>query len=137
VWTYVTEIRDVVLRAVRDLAPPETSFVFTNVVVEGDGSDPISRMRRLADDRDARYVPIVLHCSAEERRRRVVAPERRERRKWVEPEEVTAFVERSTLVRPGGVEVLDVDTTDQTPEQSSAAVAALVWPDPSPDRRDG
>lgn len=121
VWDLVGEIREVVYRAIEELAPPERSFVFTNVLVESDPRNKavVDRLKRLAQVRASRYVAVMLVCDEAELRRRVVGSDRSVRRKWVDPDAVIQFAHRETLVRPSG-EVMDIDVTTL-----SAAEAAI------------
>lgn len=77
---YRTKARNLMLDAIADLAKPEDSFVFTNVLCEGDNSwfDPV---QELAEKRGALFVPIILTCDRSENEHRIVQPERREKLK--------------------------------------------------------
>jgi hypothetical protein len=123
VWDRVAEVRDVVDAAIRDLAPPEASYVFTNVIVTEVSARSVDRYRALARHRGGPYVPVVLHCDAEERARRVPRADRAARHKWTDAAGVAAFVARHTLVRPDGPHLLDLDVTSRSPEEA----AEVVW----------
>jgi hypothetical protein len=78
VWDKVKQIRRTVYQAIRELSPPEMSFVFT---VEWRTSVPadlkaFSDLAELAVERKSRFVPIRLICGVEELCRRVVDPSR-------------------------------------------------------------
>lgn len=128
-WELVEEIRERVDRAICQLAPPDRSFVFTNVVVESDprAVQTIDRVRAVARARDARYAPVLLSCDKAAHLRRVQSPERNDKRKWTNQDAVAAFVERETLLRPPGL--LELDVTDLEPER--AAELILAWTDGS------
>lgn len=126
-WELVGEIRDRVHRAICELAPPDRSFVFTNVVVESDprGQRTIERVRAVARSRDARYVPVLLTCERAEHRRRIAASGREERHKWTDPDAVDAFVERERLVRPETF-MLELDVTALDPEAAAGTILATA-----------
>lgn len=123
VWDLVGEIREVVYRAIEELAPTERSFVFTNVLVESDPRSKavVERLKRLAQVRAGRYVAVMLACDEAELRRRVVGPDRSVRRKWVVPDAVAEFARQETLVRPSG-EVLDIDVTELSPAEVAVEI---------------
>ena len=124
VWDLVDEVRDVVDRAIRDLAPPERSFVFTNAAMVGDasGTRAVARLRRLAEARQSTYVPVVLSCAPDELLRRVPAPDRRSHGKWTAPAEVAAHIDRHAVLRPDSPHLLDLDTTSMPATQSARAI---------------
>jgi hypothetical protein len=61
-WVHVAAVRDVVLSAIRQLAPPEWGFVFTNVLLEGDANTQpwFEDVRVLAEARGSLFVPVRL-----------------------------------------------------------------------------
>lgn len=127
VWDLVGEIREVVHRAIEQLAPAGCSFVFTNVLVE---SDPMSdavveRLKRLAQTRSDRYVPVMLACDEAELRRRAVGSDRSVRRKWIDPDAIVDFIRRETLLRPSG-EVVDLEITATSPSHAAVEIFRLL-----------
>lgn len=122
VWDYVGEIREVVYRAIEEMSPTNTSFVFTNVLVESDqrSRGVVERLQRLAAARSTDYVAIMLTCDERQLRERVADPDRLRRRKWVDPGAVVEFARMETLVRPDGV--IDIDVTTQSPDQSAVQI---------------
>lgn len=121
-WDHVRDIRAIVYRAIEELAPPTRAFVFTNVVPEADaaGAVTIEQLQRLASARDARYVPVMLHCAPDELRRRVAAPGRSDRHKWIDPDGVHEYTQRRVLLRPDGV--FDLDVTELSPDDSASRI---------------
>ena len=77
-------------------------------------------------DRSSVYVPVVVDCDPVERRRRVVAPDRRLHRKWIDPDQVEAFVSGHELVRPDDPHRLDLDVTRLPPEEAVATILGHV-----------
>jgi hypothetical protein len=126
VWTYVGALRVHVLEAITDMAPPGWSYVFTNYVVHDTPSESIPRLRDLAETRSSTYVPVILHCAGDERRRRVVGPDRAQHNKWLDPDGVMADVATRVLVRPDSPHLLDLDVTALDPTPAAEAILAHV-----------
>lgn len=126
VWGHVSGIRVHVLAAIEEMAPPGWSYVFTSYVVHDVPSESIGRLQALAVTRASTYVPVVLHCDDEERRRRVVGPDRAAHRKWLDPDGVAEDVAARTLVRPDSPHLLDLDVTHLAPADAAEQVLAHV-----------
>jgi hypothetical protein len=124
VWNHVDEVRETLYRAIGELPPPEWSFVFTNVITEHDrnGRAVIDRLARLAAERSSHYVPVRLHCESDELVRRVGNPDRRERRKTIDPVGVRALAESTRLIGVEPHQALDIDTTTLAPSDAAARI---------------
>jgi hypothetical protein len=88
VWARLKQIRRTVYDAIRELSPPEMSFVFT---VEWRANNPedyksFADLAELAALRHSRFVPIRLICGVEELCRRVTDPARAAMLKELSPE---------------------------------------------------
>ena len=118
VWDRVDEVREVLYRAIEELSPPDWSFVFTNVLTEGEPMDAaiVERIAALAARRGNRYVPIYIRCATDELLRRVPAVERRDRLKWIDVAAVRSFVGKHELLRIDDHEPLDIDVTTVAPD---------------------
>lgn len=77
---YRTQARRLMLEAMAELARPEDSFIFTNVLYAGE-NDWYDDIEQMARKRKALFVPVILICSAQENKRRIVSSERREKLK--------------------------------------------------------
>lgn len=123
-WVLVSAIREQVVTAIRELAPPSWSFVFTNVLRRTDpvGIPTSVHLEELAEQRGDAYVPVLLSCDPDEQRRRVAAPGRAERGKWTDPDAVAAFVATVDLLVPGGPHRLDLDITHLAPAEAAQVV---------------
>src|SRR5258706_3722695 len=88
VWDSVKEIRETVYQAIRELSPPEMSFVFTMELRQSNTRDHAAfwDLAELAVARQSRFVPIRLICGVEELCRRVTDPARATMLKEVSPE---------------------------------------------------
>lgn len=124
VWDLVNQVRDVVDRAILELAPPERSFVFTNAPMVGDanGIRAVARVQRLAEGRGSTYVPVVLSCDRDELLERVPAPDRQRHGKWTAPSEVAAHIDHHNVLRPDSRHLLDLNTTSRSAAQSALAI---------------
>lgn len=124
VWDLVDEIRQVVDRAILELAPPQRSFVFTNSVMVGhsSGMRSLARVRRLAATRGSTYVPVALHCDRDELLRRVPGEDRRRHGKWVVTDQVAAHVDEHRPYEPDDPHLLRLDTTVTPPPASAQAI---------------
>lgn len=126
VWDRVDDVRAVLRRTIREQSPPEWSFVFTNVVLDGDPVDArtIGFVRELAAARGSRYVPVRLHCGLEEHLRRVVDPGRADRGKWQNADAVAAYVTSAPLIELDDPLLLDLDVTDRSAAETAQLVLA-------------
>lgn len=108
-WDHVARIREVVYDAIESLARSETSFVFTNVLVESDlrSAIVVDRLLRLAEVRQTAYAPVLLECRPDEHRVRSSSPARLEKRKWIDAAEILRFAETESLYLPGGTTTVD------------------------------
>ena len=80
-WAQIEKIHRAVLAVIRDLCPPDASFVFTNTL---DAREPLDkvwfrRIERLARQREAGFFPVWLTSEAEVIRQRKDTPDRRAR----------------------------------------------------------
>ena len=112
------------MRTIEELSPPDWSFVFTNVLTQNDPADAdvVERLVGLAANRDSAYVPIRLTCQTDELVRRVPRPDRRTRRKWIDPGGVRDFVETTDLLVIDHPLVMDLDVTAIPPTMAATRI---------------
>ena len=124
VWDRVGEVRDALLRAIKDLSPPDWSFVFTNVLTEHNPRDTqaVDRLIELAAERHSHYVPVRLTCRTDELLRRVPQPDRKTRLKWIDPNGVRTFVDTTELIGIDHPALIDIDVTSLTPEATASRI---------------
>ena len=123
----VSEVREAVLKAIESLSPPELSFVFTNVLVEGSVGDAsaVDRLKAVAAARGSCFLPVRLICQTDELARRVVSPGRSARLKWVDADGVRSFVASHALLTPDGTR-FDLDVTSLSPADSARLILDQV-----------
>lgn len=128
VWDRVDDVRAALRETIRDLSPEQWSFVFTNVAVEGDEVDrrSVNHVRELASARRSHYVPVRLRCETDEHLRRVVAPDRAERMKWVDVDAVRNYSASADLIGIDHPALLDLDVTHRSATETAMAVLAHV-----------
>ena len=126
VWDRVGEVREVVYRTIADMSPPDWSYVFTNALIADDPREQIAlhRVAKLADDSGRRYAPVRLTCEIDVHIARVASPERDLRHKWTDVDAVDRFLRGNEVIDLSAYDSLDVDTTNQSPEQSALAILA-------------
>lgn len=125
VWDRVKEIRETVYQAIRELSPPEMSFVITMELRESNPLDHLAfdDLVELATARQSRFVPIRLICGVDELCRRVADPARVAMLKEISPE----LARKKSLEE----EVLNVPhpnlrTLDVTKRTASGSVDAIL-----------
>ena len=124
VWSFTMDVRNAVVGAIEALGPPTWSYVFTNVLIAGEAIDEslVTQLRDMASQRGSVFVPVRLHCDADELARRIVSPERRERMKWVDAEGLRAFLARVELIDVDDERLLDLDVTNLAPDAAADAI---------------
>jgi hypothetical protein len=128
VWDRVGEVREVVYRTITDMSPAEWSYVFTNVLVADDPREQIAlhRVAKLANDSGRAYLPVRLTCQIDVHLTRVASPERGLRHKWTDVDAVDRFLRSHDVIDLSAYDAPDIDTTDQSAEQSAKAILAYV-----------
>jgi hypothetical protein len=125
VWDRVKEVRATVYEAIRELSPPEMSFVFTMELRESNPADhgAFWELEQLAAERQSRFVPIRLICGVEELCRRVADPARAAMLKEISPELARKkSAEDSVLNVPHP----NLRTLDVTKRSASGSVDAIL-----------
>jgi len=128
VWARVAEVGEAVLTTVETLSPRGWSFVFTNYLDDGNPEDHrlYRRVRRAAEARGSRFVPVRLLCETEELCCRVRSPERSARLKLVDPGAVLRLAMTKRLLVPEDGDMLTLDITSSAPEETAKAILDQV-----------
>ena len=127
-WAHIGKIHLAVLAVVRDLCPPDASFVFTNTL---DAREPLDRVwfrriERLARRRGAGFFPVWLTCEAAVIRRRKDTPERRARLKDIDLTNIRRWSEEVEVLRVPHPNALTVDTSHREPRQTARLILGHV-----------
>ena len=121
-WPLVARVEAAVLEAVL-LAPPELSFIFTNVLVQRPGElETFESRRRLAAARKARFVPVWLLCNEAELRRRMPLADRRARLKLRDEAGLTRMLELHGALLPPPPGALILHTDQRSPEETAQQI---------------
>ena len=141
---YAAPIRDAVLSALEEIAPPELSYVLTNVLDDDEESRALyERVKHVAARRAAVFLPVLLTCRREEQLRRVTSPDRVARLKIADPDKVDEYMRSTPPFVPDDPQLLRLDTTDLAPADAASEVlrrleevsrAGSGSPRPSPGR---
>jgi predicted kinase len=120
---YTVPIREAVLSALEDIAPPELSYVLTNVRDDDEESRALyERVKRVAARRAAVFLPVLLTCRREEQLRRVTVQDRVARLKIADPDKVDEYMRTTPPFVPDDPQLLRLDTTDLAPAEAATEV---------------
>lgn len=127
-WKQIEKIHRAVVAVIRDLCPPDASFVFTNAL---DANEPLDhawfrRIERLAKQRGAAFFPVWLTCDAGVIRRRKNTPDRRARLKDIDLTNIPRWTEEVEVLRVPHPNALTVDTTYREPPQTAQLILEHV-----------
>ena len=124
VWDKVKAVRAIVYEAIRELSPPELSFVFTIELFESNPGDQRAfiDLEELAASRGSLFVPVRLLCEVEELCRRVVDPARMQMIKSISAAGARRKSAQETVLDSTDPHVLTVDVTEKTPTQAAEAI---------------
>jgi hypothetical protein len=124
VWDKVKTIRAIVYDAIRELSPPDLSFVFTIELIEGKAGEEkaFQDLEELAAARKSLLVPIRLLCNVDELCRRVATPGRIAMLKAISPEAARAKAAVAEVLKPLHPNLRTIDVTRKSPLESVEAV---------------
>ena len=125
IWDRVREIRATVYQAIRELSPPEMSFVITTELRESNPLDHLAfqNLAELAAARQSRFVPIRLICGVDELCRRVADPGRVAMLKEISPELARKKSLEDEVLK---VQHPNLRTLDVTKRTASGSVDAIL-----------
>ena len=120
VWDKVKAIRAIVYESIRELSPPEISFVFTIELFESSAGDQRAfvDLEELAESRRSLFVPIRLLCDVEELCRRVVDPARAQMVKSISAENARRKAAKETVLDSTHPHILTIDVTKKAPSET-------------------
>lgn len=122
-WPLVARVQSAVLEAVEQVAPPNLSFIFTNVLVNQTGElEAVEARRRIARARGAQFVPVWLECNLPELRRRIPLDDRRARLKMRDPNGLDDMIERYGGLLPPPQDALILPTDLLSPAEAAREI---------------
>jgi hypothetical protein len=119
--TRANPIREAVLSAMEEIAPPEQSYILTNVLAEEDRW-LYERVKQVATRRKACFLPVLLRCREEEQLRRVGNPDRLDRYKMADGERLLHLMDNTLLLVPDERHLLKLDTTELAPADAAQQI---------------
>ena len=128
VWDNIEKIWQIVCDTLTHISPPDYNFVLTNALFEGHADDLVwfDRVVKMAQDRQALFVPVRLICAIEEHGKRIVAPERSAKFKVIDPSLPLRFAQNDEVLRPSHPNTLTLDITQFSPEEAADKILAHV-----------
>lgn len=129
--SYLRTLAEITHIVYRELAGNRgvSHLIMTNCLAAEFGPDParFAAVEKLALDRQEDFVPVLLTCSQEENKRRIVSPGRKSRRKLMDAGLLASFYQTYTMIhRAGHPNQLELDTTELSAEQTAAVLSAHV-----------
>ena len=125
VWEQVGVVTGAVFTTLETVTPRAWNVVLTAYLDGKSDGGWLPAVRRIADVRQAVFLPVRLTCSTEENVRRIVDPERRRRMKSVDPEEPIRLAAAGASFDPGG-DSITIDVTDTEPSMAARTVLDVV-----------
>ena len=124
IWSKVGAVRQVVYETIRELSPPEMSFVFTMQLFESDPLDhaAFATLVELAHTRQSLFLPVRLICEVDELCRRIVNPARAEMLKDISAESARRRSADHSLLHPAHPNLKTIDVTQKSPAESAAEI---------------
>ncbi|HLL72945.1 MAG TPA: hypothetical protein VK363_15995 [Pyrinomonadaceae bacterium] len=124
VWGKVSEIRRLVYEAIREISPPNLSFIFTLELRESEPNAhrAVHDLQELAAARESLLVPVRLLCDVDELCRRVADPARVAQLKEISPELARKKMAEHTVLNPQHENTRDLDVTAKSPAESADAI---------------
>ena len=126
IWPRVSQVRAAVLDTIRNVAPPELSYVFTNYIQGGSATEmaAFQEMVSLAESRRSLFVPVLLRCQTDELMQRAANDSRIERMKLIDPILIARMNDEIPLFETDHPNTLVLDTTVRPPAESAQTIVA-------------
>jgi deoxyadenosine/deoxycytidine kinase len=129
VWVETRKVREAVLSIVAHHAPREHNYIFTNALVEGAARDMVSyyNLQHMVGLRGARFIPVLLRCSAETHLQRITGDDRKARHKQTSAKSLQERLNNGMKAfRPDHPALLELNVTTASPEDSADAIIAHI-----------
>lgn len=124
IWDHVDKVREAVLETIATLSAPDASFIFTHAGRDDDADDHAiyNSIAKVAEHRNALFIPVRLLCSEEELTMRITQPDRRERLKSMDPERARRDARTKTVLNPDHENTVTIDVTETPPQECARLV---------------
>lgn len=124
VWDNTAKIWDVVFDTMAHISKAQKNFILTNALFDDTPRDAefYQKILKLAQERNAKYVPVKLCCDAEELLKRIVGEDRRQRFKETSIKNAQYNIENRAVIKIDHPNLLNLDITDLTPDQSAKKI---------------
>ena len=128
VWDKVKRIRAIVYDSIRELSPPDLSFVFTIELIEGKPGEQeaFDDLKELATARNSLFVPVRLICDVEELCRRVASPGRIAMIKAIIPEVARKRSADYEVLKAEHPNSRTIEVTRKSPSESADAILTEI-----------
>lgn len=107
---------------------PDEIFILTNALsaeLEEDRAR-LDKIRFFADEKDIKFVQVLLDCELEENKRRIVSEERKLKGKLIDASKLDSIYENYTIYHPASEFALKIDTTNLSAENVSNTIKAYI-----------
>jgi hypothetical protein len=103
--------------------PPSVSIVLTDALADDSHDKALfDEYRALARARSVRLVAVVLDCDLDENMQRLTDERRADHRKRISPAVLRDIRSKYRLLRPGDVELIELDVTRLTAEAAASGI---------------
>jgi broad-specificity NMP kinase len=124
----VNSVIDIVYKELAN-QPKEEIILFTNCLEEHSikGAIRFNKVVKLAEERDVRFVPILLECSKQENLTRATNPERSQKQKLTNQDILNELIKKHTIIHPQDNEnAIKFDSTGLTAEETASRIEAIL-----------
>lgn len=123
IWENVGKMYDIVLDTMIHISPPHYSFVMTNALFETEAEHKwFKSIENMANQRQAKFVPVLLTVSLEEHQKRIGAEDRRLRLKEIDPAAPLRYHTADSLIKLSHPSLLKLDVSSYPPAESAALI---------------
>ncbi len=121
-----TPLRDLVFDAIRAM-PNGHSFILTEVLSdEPEDAARVESVRKLANDKCIRFIPVPLDIDETENLRRATTPDRMIKQKLRDDDTLRTLRAKHRLYAPDGCPLIRLDVTNLSAEEAAAHIAAML-----------
>ncbi len=121
-WDKIFEIRAVTLKIIEQYPIKSGNYIFTNELLEGDEYDMrvYNSVVDLSKRMQARMLPVVLHCSVDELKKRISSKERRKDQKITDVDFAMSRINGKKIFIPSNA--LEIDNSKLEPKEAAGMI---------------